>query len=313
VKLKTMLDKQKNFSKNFYNTDEMSEQEKIEKHKTLCLAMQSELTQLADTVHYREHRPNITPTHMQNILFETMDVYRYCLSILNLWGYDENDATSAFESRDANLRVRTEKNLSKWNGQKVVVVDVDDVIARFRQNFYDWVNETYPGCNVDHRSNEYFLSKPIEGKSGDQLLIEFIDSGCLRKIDVCDNVIKSLRTLRQKGYWVHILTARPETELKCMHETYEWLDKYVKEFDSVQLSSEKYIAVASLEAYKQGKVVCAIDDSPKHASEYVMHGVPCLVPKRNYNTGVMNHDGVYAFDWEKGDVASLVESIALRS
>jgi len=308
-----MLDKQKRFSRNFYNSDKMSEQEKIEKHKTLCLAMQSELTQLADTVHYREHRPNITPTHMQNILFETMDVYRYCLSILNLWGYDENDAVSAFESRDANLRVRTEKNLSKWSGQKVVVVDVDDVIARFRQNFYDWVNEEYPGNNVDHASNEYFLSKPIGGKSGDQLLIEFIDAGNLKRIDVCNNIVKGLKTLRAKGYWIHILTARPASELKCVNETYEWLDMYVKEFDSVQLSSEKYIAVSSLKAYKQGQVVCAIDDSPKHAAEYVMHGIPCLVPKRNYNTGVMNNEGIYSFDWEESDIASLVESITLRS
>ena len=313
MNLSEMLARQKEFAEIFYNSDEMSEAEKIEKHKVLCLAMQSELSQLANSVHYREHRTNVTPTHKQNILFETMDVYRYCLSILNLWGYDAHDAKSAFESRDANLRIRTEKNISKWSGQKVVVVDVDDVIARFRQNFYEWVNKTYPGSNVEYKSPEYFISKSICGKSGDELLIEFIDAGNLKKLDVCENVVSGLRRLRRDGYWIHILTARPEFELKCLNETYEWLEKCVGEFDSVQLSSEKYIAVAGLEPYKHGKVVCAIDDSPKHASEYVMHGIPCIVPVRSYNMGVHNIEGIYSFDWEDGDITTLVDDIQSSS
>jgi phosphoglycolate phosphatase-like HAD superfamily hydrolase len=309
MRLKEMLQKQKVFADKFYDSENMTESEKIEKHKTLCLAMHSEISQLADSVHYRDHRTRITPTHKQNILFETMDVYRYCLAILNLWEYDETEAVAAFESRDSHLLVRTHKNISNWSGEPVVVVDVDDVIARFRQNFYEWINRTYPESNVDHTSSEYFLSKPVSGKSGDELLQEFIDSGELRKLSVCQNVIDNLRLLRQSGYWIHILTARPDTELKCVNETYEWLEKYVKEFDSVQLSSEKYIAVAGLEPYKQGKIVCSIDDSPKHSSEYAMHGIPCLVPSRSYNQGVLESDGIYPFDWETGDITALVESI----
>ena len=294
----------------YYDNKEMSEAEKVEKHKILCLAMHSEISQLADSVHYRDHRTEITQTHRQNILFETMDVYRYCLSILNLWGFDEIQAEAAFESRDSHLNVRANKNISSWSGQPVVVVDVDDVIARFRQDFYKWLNKEYPESGVNENSSEYFLSKPVGGLSGDALLQAFIDSGGLKTLSVCSNVVKGLEKLRQKGYWIHILTARPATELKCLNETYEWLEKNVVHFDSVELSSEKYIAVASMKAYKEGKVICAIDDSPKHASEYAMHGVPCLVPMRSYNKGVRNAKKIHSFDWENGDIAALVENIA---
>ena len=310
MSLKDHLKKQRTFANSFYDPQQMTEPQKIEQHKILCLAMHGEISRLADAVDYRDHRLGITPTHRQNILFETMDVYRYCMAVLNLWGYDDTDALEAFNSRDANLRVRTSKNWSNWNGQPVVVVDVDDVIARFRENFYEWVNRTYEGANVDHTSSEYFLSKPVGGKAGDELLQEFIDSGEVRRLDVCENVLDGLKKLRELGYWIHILTARPASELKCMNETYEWLQSDVKEFDSVQLSSEKYIAVASLEAYKQGKVVCAIDDSPKHAAEYAMHGIPCLVPSRSYNQGVKDNEHICMFDWESGDIGALVESLA---
>jgi len=303
-----MLKLQNDFSRNYYDVEELSEQEKIDKHKTLCLAMHSELSQLADSVHFREHRPTITPTHRQNILFETMDVYRYCLSILNLWGFTEADAISAFETRDSHLRVRTEKNWSKWKNQPVVVVDVDDVIARFRQSFYEWINTTYDQT-FDEQSSEYFISKTVAGKSGDTLLQEFIDAGYLKNLDVCQNVLVGLKKLRADGYWIHILTARPESELKCLNETYSWLSLHVKEFDSVQFSSEKYIAIAGLEAYSKGKIICAVDDSPKHAAEYAMHGVKCLVPKRSYNQGVWNNDNIIPFDWEKSDISSLINSV----
>ena len=308
MNLKEMLKRQNDFSRNYYNAEELSEQEKIDKHKTLCLAMHSELSQLANSVHFREHRPTITPTHRQNILFETMDVYRYCLSILNLWGYTEVDAINAFKTRDSHLNVRTEKNWSKWKGEPVVVVDVDDVIGRFRQNFYRWINKTYDQ-KFDEKSHEYFISETINGKSGDALLQEFVDAGCLRDLDVCQNVLDGLKKMRDKGYWIHILTARPESELKCLNETYSWLSSYVKEFDSVQFSSEKYIAISGLKAYAQGKILCAIDDSPKHAAEYSMHGVKCLVPKRSYNKGVWNNDNILPFDWETSDISSLVQNI----
>lgn len=313
MKLKEMLDRQKKFAQNFYSSEEMTEEERLERHKIFCLAMHSEVSQLSDSVPYRDHRPSVNSVHRQNILFETMDVYRYCLAVLNLWEFDEAEALSAFASRDAHLSVRTEKNWSKWSGQPVIVVDVDDVVARFRQDFYAWLNKKYPDANVDPKSPEYFLSKPVGGMSGDSLLQAFIDSGGLKSLRVCANVVEGLERLRASGYWIHILTARPASELKCLNETYEWLEKKVKHFDSVDLNSEKYIAVASLEAYKQGKVVCAIDDSPKHASEYVMHGVPCLVPIRSYNKGVHDIEGIYSFNWEDGDIAALVEAVQASS
>jgi len=308
-----MLDKQRKFASKFYSAEDMSEEEKLERHKILCLAMHGEVSQLSDSVPFRDHRPAVTPTHRQNILFETMDVYRYCLAILNLWEFDEKEALSAFSSRESHLTLRTEKNWSNWSGQPVIVVDVDDVIARFRQNFYEWLNVTYPGAHADPDSPEYFLRKTVDGKSGDALLQAFIDSGGLKELTVCQNVVDGLERLREKGYWIHILTARPTSELKCLNETYEWLEKKVKHFDSIDLSSEKYIAVASLEAYKEGKVVCAIDDSPKHSSEYAMHGVTCLVPIRSYNKGVHDIAGIYSFDWENGDIAALVESVQTSS
>ena len=309
--LKEMLDLQNKFSKNFYDVSNLSEAEKAEKHKIFCLAMHSKLSQLANSVNFREHRPYVEQPNRQNILFETMDVFRYSLALLNLWGFSEEEAQESFRSRDVHLTLQLEKSIKNWNGQPVVVVDVDDVLARFRQSFYSWMNEKY-GSHFDENSSEYYISKAPDGKGGNILLSEFIESGKIRTLETCQNLIKGLGELRKSGFWIHILTARPAEDLKCLYETYSWLSENVVEFDSVQFSPEKYIAVAGLKAYKEGKVVCAIDDSSKHAAEFAMHDVTCLVPRRSYNTDVWNYDNIVSFDWETDNVSLIVKNLLYK-
>ena len=304
MNLKKMMATQKAFSDTFFDASSLTEAEKIDRHKTFCLSMHSEISQLANTVHYQDHRPTISPTHRANILFETMDVYRYCLSILNLWGFSAEDATKAFAARDAHLNSRAEKSLARWDGKPIVVVDVDDVLANFRERFYRWVNQAYD-ADLTELSPEYFFTRIIAGKSGDQLLAEFVEAGEVSKLDVCENLQSALHHLRASGYWIHILTARPADELKCLYETYAWLLKNV-EFDSLALFPEKYIHLAATEPFKQGKVICAIDDSPKHAGELAHHGIHTFVPMRSYNQAVWNQDNITTFMWEDDDVAKLI-------
>jgi hypothetical protein len=38
-----------------------------------------------------------------------------------------------------------------------------------------------------------------------------------------------------------------------------------------------------------------IDDSPKHATEYAIHGLSCLVPEKSYNRKILNTDNVFMY------------------
>ena len=305
MKIKKMLAIQKKFSDEFFNVSEMTEAEKVERHKVFCLSMHAEMSRLANTVHYRDHRPIVTATHRQNILFETMDVFRYTLAMLNLWGFDAREVKNAFTARDAHLNCRATKNIESWDGRPVVVVDMDDVLTRFRTDFYDWVNKKYDE-NLDHMSDEYYFSRTIGGKSGDAILGEFINEGKMRTLGVNENIRDGLQRLQNAGYWIHILTARPATELKCLYETFGWLIDNIPAFDSISLFPEKYLSLAGTKAYAEGKVVCAIDDSPKHAAEFAQHGIPVLVPRRNYNRSIWKNDNIKPFDWEKDNIKKIV-------
>ena len=83
-----------------------------------------------------------------------------------------------------------------------------------------------------------------------------------------------------------------------MYDTYWWLSKNNVPYHNIDFSFEKYRWLSDKPFYLKGKVVSAIDDSPKHAAEYAAQGVKTLVPKRAYNKQVWESDNVVLFDWE---------------
>ena len=296
---KTLLSQQAKFSNDLFDVKNFTEQEVIEKHKTFCLALHSEVTQLADAVHYKEHRKLKTSTDRQKILYESVDIIRYTLATLNLWGFDSTEFVDAFDSKDASLWDKKNRSLADWSGQNVVIVDVDDVLARFREGFFRWLNLNFD-LNLTPDIPEYYYSGPTGDMSGEQAFMKFIDEGGFRDLEVNTNVLENLRELKKKGYWIQLLTARPGDNLKCMYDTYWWLASQKVPYDNVAFSFEKYRWLSDKPFFMEGKVIAAIDDSPKHASEYASQGIRTLVPKRSYNEAVWESENVDLFDWEKG-------------
>ncbi len=302
---------QKKFSDACFESDKLTEDERLEKHKTFCLALHDEATQLANSIHFKDHRQVLTPTDRQKILYESVDVLRYTFAVLNLWDFRAEDLDDAFMSRDAQLWDKKNRPISGWTNQPVIIVDVDDVIARFREGFFSWLNKKF-NLNVSTEIPEYYYSGPVGDMTGEEAFSLFIEEGGFKSLRENISILSSLKALKEKGYWIQLLTARPSDNLKCMYDTYTWLNLLDVPYDNVDFSFEKYRWLSDKHFYKEGKVVCAIDDSPKHASEYASQGIRTLVPKRSYNKEVWDKSNITTFDWEEGKIDEIIESITPR-
>jgi hypothetical protein len=108
-----------------------------------------------------------------------------------------------------------------------------------------------------------------------------------------------LKTLKAQGYWVHLLTARPDDNVNCFYDTYHWLFSHCIDFDDLSFSSEKFRWCAQSKYYDSGAIKFAIDDSPKHATEYAKHGICVKVPRKSYNKKInVNENVEYYNDFE---------------
>ena len=109
-------------------------------------------------------------------------------------------------------------------------------------------------------------------------------------------MINAINQLKTQGYWIHLLTARPKSDLLCFYDTYTWIETHGLEYDRLDFSGEKYRWCAKSEYFDHKAIVCAIDDSPKHAAEYAKHGMNVCVPVTSYNVEVHNMENVHTFN-----------------
>jgi hypothetical protein len=292
-----MFECQRNFASNFYNVETMTDDEREQLTVKLSAALHNEMSDLLSGLNFETHRPSKKNISRANILYEAVDVWRYLQAILNVWNVDADDFRSAFDDKDKFLTTRHNLEKRVWAGEPVVLVDVDDVLSDFRKNFTTWI-EVEKGVHVDENSKEYYATRELveAGYTPDELFMEYIEKRNIRNLDPITNTIDAVNKLYDQGFWVHLITARPGQNLMCKYDTFQWIEKVGVKCNRVSFDPEKFLWLSRTEYYKQNKVVCAIDDSQKHATEYAKHGIKCFSPRTSYNEDLINVDGVTYYD-----------------
>ncbi len=300
---------QKKFSDLFFDTKSMTSEQKQEMMKTFVLSLHGEVSDLASSINYKDHRLTASPVNHETILFKTVDAYRYLLAILNLWEISGEEFAKALAQKDDFLHYRHTLETNKWTGQEVVLFDMDDVLADFRSAFCHFAS-IHTGIHIDPNTSEYYNTSVFRENNIDseEVFREFIRSRLFETLKPCESFVKVFKNLKAQGFWMQILTARPADSLFCYYDTFEWLSKHGIEADAVAFSAEKFRWLSDQEFY--GKThVFAIDDSAKHASEYAKHGVDVIVPSTTYNQEVKGRENVLYID-NHDDIVKTVKEYA---
>ena len=293
--LKNLFQMQKKYNDKVYDKTALTKWKREKYTQELALCAHAEVSSLISATKYKKHHKNQTESNpdMGRILFESVDVVRYVMAIMNLWDINDKDFENAFLRKDIYLNTRKKIELNGWSGQPVAIVDMDDVIVDFRKGFAKWLKDEY-NVNPDVDSEEYYFIDALKKKNLNPELtfLEFVSKGGFSNLSVVKGAKKFLESLKSKGYWIQILTARPSENLHCMYDTYYWLEKNNICFDDIAFSSEKFRWCAQSKYYDTDSISFAIDDSPKHATEYAKHGIKCYVPEKSYNKEVKNKENI---------------------
>ena len=131
-----------------------SELEKITQELALCA--HSEISALIEATRFKKHHNNSILNDRSKILYESVDIIRYAMAIINVWDIEHDSFLSAFKKKDIYLNVRKRIDDNPWKGEPVVIVDIDDVLANFRNCFVMWLS-TNKNINPDIESSEYYF------------------------------------------------------------------------------------------------------------------------------------------------------------
>ena len=295
--LNEMFKRQESFNDLFFDKKNLSDSEKEEITKSLTLALHSEVSELIGAINFKDHRQVRSAIDREKILYESVDVFRYLISILNLWDIRPEKFSDAFDDKDLFLHMRHCMENEPWQGQPALIFDVDDVIAEFRQGFTSWL-ESEKGVVIDKFSTEYYTTSEVidAGLNPEAVFDEFIAERGLQNLEAVPEMIDTVNKLYDGGYWIHLLTARPDNVLSCRYDTFRWLLKSGLKFHRLSFSAEKYRWLTRTRYFDEGKVVCAIDDSAKHSAEYAKHSIKTLSPEKPYNQELLNLENVWMYN-----------------
>jgi len=289
--LSAALKEQDKFSKLFFDSQNLSLQQKQELMKTFVLSLHAEATGIVGGVNYKDHRLADNPVDLQKILYKSVDAYRYILAILNLWGIDGKSFEDALSQKDDYLHYRHSLTQKSWKGEPIVLFDLDDVLAEFRAKFCEFVTKD-SGVFIDPQCQEYYniVAFRTHGLSNEYYFRKFVDSHGFLDLDLNQKYFGFLQKLKAAGCWIQVVTARPGESETCFYDTYSWLARKGIPADGVVFTPEKFSWLASQKFYNNAKFF-AVDDSAKHVAEYVKHGVAAVVPQQPYNKEVANLQG----------------------
>jgi len=285
--MKKLIELQKKYNNLVYGTNPLSSLAKENMTQELALCAHAEISSLVAATRYKKHhKADMTyRTDTSKLLYESVDVMRYIMAIMNVWEINSEEFEDAFYAKDVYLNTRHRIDKLPWcPTNPVAIIDMDDVLADFRQDFSNWLYENYK-IHADVESPEYYFIDALKdsGHNPESIFETFVEKHGFSKLNPAKGAKQFLQKLKEKGYWVHLLTARPYDNLTCLYNTYGWLKKHEIPFDDISFATEKFRWCAKSKYYNSGKIAFAIDDSPKHARDYAVHGIKCWVPIKSYN------------------------------
>jgi FMN phosphatase YigB (HAD superfamily) len=285
VNLKDVWSEQSDFNKLFRNLPDSFEQKSdVTQHLVLCIM--SELNEILNTVQWKHHRKTDIRPNPQQTLSECIDVFKYLVSIAQVWGFSEEDFFRTFWKKSMVVRQRYSEEWVKSIKGKTAIIDIDGVLCDYRTGFLDWVSAHRPDLSeyVDKlRLDEchYMLTRKnfnLSTERWQDMKHEFRISGAKENLPVYPDAKDFMRKLKECGIVSVLLTSRPIDRYPNLYgDTVSWLKKNDLYHDVVWWSYDK--ADKALE--RLANPIFAVDDDTTYINKFADAGIQTFWVCRN--------------------------------
>lgn len=266
------------------------------------LGLHSELDEVLDELNWKSHR-NVPGTIIrQNLLEECVDVFKFALSLFTTWGFTPEEVGDEFMRKSAVVEQRYAQELMLPEDGRIVGVDIDGVLAEYAEAFCDWVwlkhmavgagaiTPRHPDVNTLNLAEVLGLS----GAEYIQLKREWRESGMKAHLPVVEGAKEFLSTLKEAGYTIVLLSARPYKEHKrIFSDTMEWLNTNGLEHDAILFDEHKNERL--LREYGAERIEFFVEDNLEQANAIASCGVNVYLLDKPYNRG-LTASGVVRID-----------------
>lgn len=273
----------------FYNAEIQRLQKKSDAEWLLnyVLGAHRELSELLDQTGWKSHRIADSKYFGPNIEEELADITKYVFSMWQQMGFSEQDMLRAIHGKGEILHQllyqETRPPLEKRN---ILMLDLDGVVADFRQGFMTWVEHTHWQDILTVNESDSGLHMDINNgwnyRSYYQAKMEFERDGGYGTLPPVTHICKCANILHQIGWYIIVYTARPYTTFRRIwSDTWSWLKLHEVEVDELHFGYDDRVVAAS--HLSERNHVIALEDDPTLALRYTRCNIPVLLCPQPYN------------------------------
>lgn len=290
-------DNQREFNDKLVGLDTVrNDKEKFQKWNNFYhLALMREVGEVLDTVNWKIHRNEKKDLIRSNTLEELVDCLKYWMSLAQLHGFTYEEVYEEYFRKSAVVEQRHKQELQDVidSGDKIVGVDIDGVLADYPRSFVEFINKEL-GTDFDpDKITNYNIYEELglSTELGMELKDKYRQSGQKRFIPVIDGAKEMLHGLRDLGYKIVLLTARPYKKYnRIFPDTMEWLEKNGLVYDAIIFDENKEERL--LKEFGANRVDFFIDDVAGNANSISNLGVKCFLVDRPYNQDAVLKENV---------------------
>ena len=251
----------------------MDDHERTDRARRVLLGIHEEVTELQKlTTSYKRHLLSRPVVNKENIADECADIFKYLVSLAQMHDISSDDFSEAFRRKTLVTSAKARYDRFKLvKGDKVLVVDVDDVVADlscWQQKLHS-IKSAIPDNEDKLRVVEEFKDR-------------FYRAGGFRDLDVIPGAKRSLVKFSEAGYKIAMITARPAQQYKRLYaDTLTWLTNHGIPHDKVIFNKDKVEAIQ--DHIMPAWPVAFVEDHPKNALGLAFNGVPVLLFNQPHN------------------------------
>lgn len=305
-RLKTLLEDQKKLFIELNGVDpaNIDAEEKQALFNKFILALHEEATELLKTTPYKSHDKKPKQIMRSNTVLEVVDVFKYLMNICVLMGIDADELYKVEREKTIAVRQRYQQQQIDFSLEKVLMVDVDGVLADYPNSFYDFINQKLGTKFNPALQHDYDFCKVmgIDRKKYEELKHEYRESGYKRYLKVIPGSKESLDEFKRLGYKIVIFTARPVSDYNRIEtDTLFWLNENKLPYDMVLFAEKKHEELAKF--YKNVKPVFFFEDSESNALALADDGIKVILfnkPHHKYTEA--NENIVRVNNWDEARV-----------
>jgi uncharacterized HAD superfamily protein len=242
MELKSFLDEQISFQKNFFDINKLSEEDKVKYIKETILCVHKELSEVLDTLNWKTHRKEDKILSKSNTLEEIIDCFKYLLNLCVILNVDAKEFETEFFKKSNVVKQRYNQEIlsSIKQTDKICAIDLDDTLS----NSSEFFTELYNEWNEKKFKNKKEIKKTIPLLEYENFKDLYRESGVKVNIPIKEGAKELCDYLKNSGYKIIIISARPYHKYyRIFSDTLEWLEKNKICFDALYFEKEKHIKI----------------------------------------------------------------------